>query len=283
MTRLLTVIGHGVKLLPHFINHYKNYVDEINIVVYESELYPTLNKDVTEIIKNYDDVKIVRVHQDRVFDWDKVTMLYNYITNKESNDWWVIADIDEFHLYPDNDLNKIINHCEENDFAIVRGGFIDRIGPNGEFPNLKSKISIWEQFPNAGFFRHPMSGANPNKICIKKGFVLMTSGQHYVDNDGHSTWKWQGWNHPLIYPHGYVQVHHFKWDDTSIERIQEVADIKQEYAFSNEYDLMFRALRKSNFKIDLNRPDFMFELDLTTPDYYNYKKWGLLSKKIISI
>ena len=46
---------------------------------------------------------------------------------------------------------------------------------------------------------------------------------------------------------------------------------------------MFNALRKSSFKIDLKRPDFMFELDLTTPDYYNYKKWGLLSKKIISI
>jgi hypothetical protein len=62
-----------------------------------------------------------------------------------------------------------------------------------------------------------------------------------------------------------------------------VANIKEEYAFSNEYELMFNVLRKSNFKIDLNRPDFMFEMDLTTPDYNNYKKWGLLSKKIISI
>jgi hypothetical protein len=235
------------------------------------------------VTQHYNNVKIVRVQQDRVFDWNKVTMLYNYITNKEPNDWWVIADIDEFHLYPDNNLNKIVNHCEENDYAIVRGGFIDRIGPNGEFTNLKSKISIWEQFPNAGFFRHPMSGANPNKICIKKGFIQLTSGQHYVDNDGHTTWKWQGWNHPLIYPHGYVQVHHFKWDDTAIQRIQDVVNIKEEYAFSNEYELMFNVLRKSNFKIDINRPDFMFEINLITPDYNNYKKWGLLSKKIISI
>ena len=93
MTRLLTVIGHGVKLLPHFINHYQNYVDEINIVVYESEMYPSLNKDVMGVTQHYNNVKIVRVHQDRVFDWNKVTMLYNYITNKELNDWWVIADI----------------------------------------------------------------------------------------------------------------------------------------------------------------------------------------------
>ena len=29
MIRLVTVIGHGTNLLPHFINHYKKYVDEI--------------------------------------------------------------------------------------------------------------------------------------------------------------------------------------------------------------------------------------------------------------
>ena len=42
MVRLLTVIGHGVKLLPHFIEHYKKYVDEINIVVYESDISPNI-------------------------------------------------------------------------------------------------------------------------------------------------------------------------------------------------------------------------------------------------
>ena len=32
MIRLVTVIGHGVELLPHFISHYTKYVDEICIV-----------------------------------------------------------------------------------------------------------------------------------------------------------------------------------------------------------------------------------------------------------
>ena len=85
MTRLVTVIGHGIDLLPHFINHYTKYVDEINIVVYETDLYPHLSKEVREITNNCSNVNIVKVHKDRVFDWERVTLLYNYITNKQPN------------------------------------------------------------------------------------------------------------------------------------------------------------------------------------------------------
>lgn len=285
MVKLLTVIGHGVNLLPHFIEHYQKHVDEINIAVYETEMYPNLNEEVTEIIKNYEKVNIVIKIQDRLFDWEKVTHLYNYIKSKNKNSWYVIADIDEFHLYPDDNLHKLIYDCQENNWDIVRGGFIDRIGRGGEFNELIENVSIWEQFPNAGFFRYPMSSACPNKICVIKGYVDVTSGQHYAKIDGQTTWRWQGWNHPLIAPidtHS-VQVHHFKWDATSIERVLNVANIKEEYAFSEEYSSMYRELKKTNFKIDLVKPDYMFELGLTKPEFSGYKNWNKLIKKIISI
>ena len=86
MIRLATVIGHGIELLPHFIKHYQSHVDEIDIIVYETEEFPLLGNKVREIVDNYDKVKIIKVHQDRIFDWDRVTMLYNYITNKQPND-----------------------------------------------------------------------------------------------------------------------------------------------------------------------------------------------------
>jgi hypothetical protein len=283
MIRLATVIGHGIELLPHFIKHYQPYVDEINIVVYETEQFPLLGNQVREIVDNYDKVKIVKVHQDRIFDWERVTMLYNYVTNKQPNDWWVIADIDEFHLYTHDHLPTIIKSCNEYGYVLVRGGFIDRIGPNGEFEDIKPDISIWEQFPNAGFFRYPLSGANPNKVCIKKGHVELTSGQHYAKLDGHTTWRWQGWNHPLINKHDSVQVHHFKWDRTAIERIKDVASIKKPYAYSDEYQLMYDKLRKCRFKIDLTNPEFMFSLDLTEPKFRHYRRWNKLYNKIISI
>lgn len=283
MIRLVTVIGHGINLLPHFITHYQRHVDEINIVVYESDLFPSLGSEVREVIKNYDNVKIVKIHKDRIFDWERVTMLYNYITNKEPNDWWVVADVDEFHLYPNDHLPSLVRTCNEYGYTIVRGGFIDRIGIDGGFPEIVDDKPIFEQFPTMGFFRYPMSGANPNKICLMKGSVELTSGQHYAKIDGHTTWRWQGWNHPQILSSDFIQVHHFKWDSTSIERIKAVANIKQDYAYSKEYQLMYDSLRKTRFKIDLDNKDFYIELSDGQPEFNRYRKWNKLIKKTISI
>jgi hypothetical protein len=283
MIRLVSVIGHGKELVPHFIKHYSSYVDEIQFVIYETDLYNNLTNEVSELIKGNDKVKIVKTIKDRIFDWEKVTQLYNFIKSKSPNDWWVIADIDEFHLYPNDDLKKLIQNCNEYGWDVVRGGFIDRIGRGGEFPELVEEVSIWEQFPNAGFFRYPMSQACPNKICVVKGNVEITSGQHYAKIDGQTTWKWQGWNHPLINPHSFVQVHHFKWDKTCVDRIKAVADLKQTYSYSNEYSVMYEGLRKNRFKINLDKSEFMFELGLIYPNFDRYTKWNKLIKKIISI
>lgn len=282
MIRLVTVIGHGVELLPHFIKHYITQVDEINIVVYESDATPNLKSEVESLILEYENVKVVKNIKDRVFDWEKVTQLYNLITNKHPNGWWVVADIDEFQVYEFGIHNTVFD-CERNGWNLVRGGFIDRIGPNGEMVEIQDDVSIWEQFPNAGFFRYPMSNANPNKICLMKGYVELTNGQHYAKIDGHTTWKWQGWNHPLINPHNTVQVHHFKWDKTAGERVRAVANVNQPYAYSEEYRIMYRQLAKTRFKLNLDDDEYMFELGLDKPDYSGYKNWNKLIKKIISI
>jgi hypothetical protein len=285
MTRLLTVIGHGIELLEHHIKHYQKYVDEINYVVYETDLYPSLANEVKEIVESYNNVKVVKVIKDRVFDWEKVTHLYNLIKYKKPNDWWVIADIDEFHLYPNNDLDKLISDCNNNEWELVRGGFIDRVGANGSFPELKANENIFQQFPVMSFFRYPMSNACPNKICVMKGGIEITSGQHYAKIDGYTTWRWQGWNHPLIAPvdtHS-VQVHHFKWDSTCINRIMVVASIKQEYAYSNEYQKLYNELRKTKFRIDLDEQKYEVVLSDGYAEFQRYTKWNKLIKKIISI
>jgi hypothetical protein len=284
MIRLVTVIGHGVELLPHFLTHYKKYVDEINIVTYNSDLYPNIDNEVKSITNSISDVKIVKTITHRVFDWEEVTKLYNETTSKYADDWWVIADIDEFHLYPKDNLNDLLKDCDRNGWDVVRGGFIDRIGKNGTFPKITNEF-IFKQFPMMGFFRYPMSGACPNKICVKKGYVTITPGQHYAEFNGHTTWGWQGWNHPLIAPidtHS-VQVHHFKWDESCIERIKKVADVNQPYAFSDEYKKMYNELQKSKFLIDIYKNEYMFESSDGHAEFRRYRNWNKLIKKIIML
>lgn len=285
MIRLVTVIGHGINLLPHFLNHYQKYVDEIQIVCYNSDLHPIVGQEVRGVISKYENVKVVKEVYHRNFDWQKVTDLYNEVKLTRKNDWWVVADIDEFHLYPNDDLQKLVEDCDENGWDIVKGGFIDRIGVEGSFPLLEQDESIWKQFPIMGFFRYPMSYACPNKISIMKGWVTLTSGQHYAKINEQTTWRWQGWNHPLMAPidtHS-VQVHHFKWDSTSIDRIKRVADINENYSYSEEYMKMYEELKKSNFRINLKKNEYMIEDSEGIGKFNEYKQWKKLIRKITSI
>jgi hypothetical protein len=277
--RLVTVTGSRVDTLWHMLNHYKDLVDEMYVVVYEWEGSSTYN-EVLKITKEFNTAKIVERVTKEKFNWEYVTQLYNETKMLFPNDWWIVSDDDEFHIYS-KPLKEIISACDTNGWELVRGGFIDRIGQTGDFPKINKKENIFEQFPVAGFFRYPMSGACPNKICIMKGYIEITPGQHYAKIDGQTTWRWQGWNHPLIanVDEYNVQVHHFKWDSTCVERIKAVADIKKDYSFSDEYLKMYQALRTNNFKVDVTNDEYMFE-------YINnnvYKQWNKLLKKIISI
>jgi hypothetical protein len=76
-----------------------------------------------------------------------------------------------------------------------------------------------------------------------------------------------------------VQVHHFKWDSTCVERIKAVADIKKDYSFSDEYLKMYQALRRNNFELDVTNDEYTFEYI----GQNEYKQWNKLFKKIISI
>jgi hypothetical protein len=279
MIRLVTVTGSRTNTLWHMLSYYKDRVDEIYVVVYEWDGFSTYD-DVLAITKQFPNVCIVDRVVAEKYNWEMVTTLYNKTKMLHPNDWWVVADDDEFHKYS-KDLYEIVSDCDKNGWELVRGGFIDRIGENGTFPKIDNDEDIFEQFPLAGFFRYPLSGACPNKVCILKGYIELTPGQHYAKIDGHTTWKWQGWNHPLIAPvNEYnVQVHHFKWDSTCIERIKAVADIKQLYSYSDEYKKMYQALRSNNFEIDITDSRFMIE----HAGFWGYNQWNKLFKIIISI
>ncbi len=278
--RLVTVTGSRTNTLYHMLKHYAHLVDEICVVVYEWQEASTY-EDVKNIVSKFSNAKIVRRETKEKFNWEYVTQLYNEVKAEHPNDWWIVSDDDEFHVYS-KPLYEIIYDCNQNGWQVVRGGFIDRVGKDGTFPTINNSESIFEQFPYAGFFRYPLSGACPNKICLVKGDIEITAGQHYAKIDGQTTWRWQGWNHPLIAPIDKynVQVHHFKWDSTCVERIKAVADIKQSYAFSDEYKKMYQSLRSNNFEIDITNWNMEY---CPTPNWENYKNWNKLFKQIISI
>jgi len=276
MLNLVTVVGENTHLLPHMLKHYKNIVDKIYVVVYrQSE-----NDGILDEVKALGIEPYLVVTEEK-YNWGRVTDLYNFVKSTKPDEWWIVSDDDELQVYP-RPVRDIIAECERNGYDFVTGGFVDRIGKDGTFPIVTSETNLTEAFPLAGYFRYPMSGACPNKVTLMKGHQKITSGQHYaLFEAGDNSW---GIRHEKRMPtlQCFVQVHHFKWDSTCVERIKKVAAVNNKHSYSAEYQTMYDAIKDNGFKIDINKPEYMIE-ELKDLSYISYTKWNRLRKKIIRI
>ena len=269
---LVTVCGHNTTMLRHMLNHYKEFVDEIYVVVYLSSDKDRVLSEVKEITKELN-IDIHKTTVEEPFNWERVTELYNETKLLKPDDWWIVADDDEFHIYP-KPINELIEDCDENGYKFITGAFLDRIGENGKFPKILpfDDSDIWKEFPLAGSFRYPVSNACPNKTVVMKGDIQVTNGQHYAMIDGEDTYG-DRWMNDLRYPVGdcFIQVHHFKWDITVIGRLREVSRIKKDYTFHKEYRDMFDYIIDNYGTIDINDERFMIER--SGKDYFDYLHW----------
>ena len=279
---LITVINPTNQVvLPQMLDYYRDKVDKIYACIYGAS-----RKDVLKIVDFLEGVEILKVVARPMYNGDRITSLYNEAKSTRPNDWWIIADTDEFHSYG-YDVEEIIKICEAKNYTFVTGGFLDRIGPNGTFPDVDFYDNIFEKFPLGGFFRYPMSGACPNKVVIAKGSQKVTSGQHFAVIGNTDSWRERGWKHPNRFPveECFAQVHHFKWDSTCISRIKEVASINKQYAWSKEYFRMYESIKNSNWRINTNNPEYRIESleNLSYINYSDYKQWDDLKNEIIQI
>ena len=279
MLNLVTVVGRNTHILPHMIKHYQNMVDKMYIIAYRYSDNDNILDELEEL-----GIRPYKVFMDVKFNWNTVTQIYNEIKLEKPNDWWIVSDDDELQVYP-TDLDYLIKRCEKNNWDFISGGFLDRVGIGGGFPKVSIYIDIHKEFPMAGFFRYPLSGACPNKVTLMKGYQKISSGQHYAEfDDGTNSW---GREHPKKMPieECFTQVHHFKWDSTCIDRIKEVADVKEDYAFSDEYYKLYSAIRKSGWKINTKKDEFrLVKLkNFSYIDYLDYPYWKELTNKIVKI
>ena len=278
MPNLVTVVGENTHILPHMLKHYEDKIEKAYVVVYrQSE-----NDDILEKVEDLG-ITPYKVVTESKYNWNKVTDLYNETKRTKPNDWWIVSDDDELQVYPEP-IEDIIEKCERNGYDFVTGGFLDRIGIDGTFPIVDRDTNLHKAFPLAGFFRYPMSGACPNKVTLMKGYQDVTPGQHYAQFKDGNSW---GKLHPKRMPieEVFTQVHHFKWDSTCIERIKAVADINKRYAYSEEYEIMYKAIRDKNWKIDIKNNEFLVEKlkESSYIEYIDYPHWDKLIKKIVVI
>jgi hypothetical protein len=279
MINLVTVVGENTHILPHMLKHYEDVIDKAYVAVYRQSDDDGILEEIEEL-----GIEPFMVFTEPKYNWERVTEIYNTIKQTKPNDWWIVSDDDELQVYPEP-IEDIVKNCERYGYDFVTGGFLDRIGIDGTFPEVTRDTNLHKAFPLAGFFRHPMSKACPNKVTLMKGFQDISSGQHYASfKDGTNSW---GKGHPRRMPINevFTQVHHFKWDSTCVERIKKVADNKKDYSYSEEYRVMYEALKKNNFKIDTTNLKFLVEelKEFSYIKYMDYPHWDTLKNKIVTI
>ncbi len=279
MPNLVTVVGENTHILPHMLKHYEDKIDKAYIAVYRQGKDDGILEEIEEL-----GLEPFMVFTEDKYNWNRVTEIYNTVKKTKPNDWWIVADDDELQVYPEP-IEDIVKDCERYGYDFVTGGFLDRIGTDGTFPEVTRDTNIHKAFPLAGFFRYPMSGACPNKVTLMKGYQQITPGQHYaVFDDCTNSW---GTGHAKRMPVNeiFTQVHHFKWDSSCVERIKKVADNKKDYSFSDEYRVMYEGIKESKFKIDIKNPEYLVEnlKEFSYISYNDYTKWSSLKDKIIKI
>jgi hypothetical protein len=276
---LVTVVGENTHILPHMLTHYEDSIDKAYVAVYRQSEDDGILEEIEEL-----GIEPFMVFTEPKYNWERVTEIYNTVKQTKPNDWWIVSDDDELQVYPEP-IEDIVENCERKGYEFVTGGFLDRIGIDGTFPKVTRETNLHKAFPLAGFFRYPMSRACPNKVTLMKGYQNVTSGQHYASfNDGSNSW---GTEHRRRMPieECFTQVHHFKWDETCIDRIKKVADIDKGYAYSNEYEVMYEAIKASDWKIDVDNIKFLVEelKESSYIEYIDYPHWDTITQKIVTI
>ena len=134
--------------------------------------------------------------------------LIRFAMTLNPQDWYLIADGDEFQVY-DRPLPDLIETCERLGAHHASGCFLDRVGPDGELAEIGA-ASLWKQFPLGGAISVGVLRALPLKVTLARGHVRLSTGQHgVVEGRG------------LSPSECFAQIHHFKWTKSVVDRLND--------------------------------------------------------------
>jgi hypothetical protein len=135
-----------------------------------------------------------------------------------SEDWVLHADVDELQVYPDC-LPDLLESCDDRGYRFVKGRFVDRIAADGRLVPIESGSPLWDQFPVAASVTREIPGGWVHKICAMRGDLRPgDGGSHGLDYDVDGFRKFAtAHRDPRGLP-GYMEIHHFKWDETLLQR-----------------------------------------------------------------
>ena len=264
---LVTVVGGPacIGTLPHMLSHYAGLgVDSVVLNVHA----PTRDDDTPMQVAKIAAAFGISVNSIVVGPWSQGVnpMLYGLARLSRQNDWWIMADHDEFQVYPD-ELSSIIDFAERRGYSYIEGCFIDRVADRGTLAPVQRELEIWRQYPIGCLLSANLLRANPHKIVVARGSVRVGPGQHRALSRAGCP--------PLKY---YVPVHHFKWtagaEAMLADRVAVWSGLNEPYW---EESARFLEHLKAHGVIDLDNP--LIRAARCDPDYPYWK--SLIEERLL--
>ena len=211
-------------LLPHFYKHYMSLgITEFAFGVFDGERNPMWNH-ISEITPPSIRVNLMESYSGSIEPnkeretWEKLNEKFISL-----NDWYVIADLDEFHVIPNvHSFDEAKLYCESEGSTYILGNLIDRFTEDGIIPpNINPTISIFDQFPKNTCFSQNTLHACTEKVCMAKQTEKIYVGHHFCSGKQSS-----------LVSHTY----HFKWFGNLYEKEKEkwISYKESNYNFSKE-------------------------------------------------
>lgn len=197
---LVTVVGGRACLgtLRQFLAHYiDSGVDSVVLNVHATTRKGDVVGQIEAIAADFG----IGMSSIVIGPWSQVInpMLYWVSRVTQPGEWFVVADHDEFQVYPDQ-LGAIVKTCERRGYDYVEGCFIDRAAKSGQLEAVDPAQTLWTQYPVGCQLSAKVLRANSYKVVLAKGSVMLGGGQHRALS---------GVGCPPLTC--YVPVHHFKW------------------------------------------------------------------------
>jgi hypothetical protein len=264
--RFASVVGADTGLLDAAIRHYRDLgVESFHLIRHVESLDdPEFRRDRDVLARH--GLEFAAVHQGP-WDEDLNGYMIRSQMRRHPDDWWAVADLDEFHVY-DRRLADVIAACEAGGYDYVVGALLDRVAADGSLPALKPAESIWAQYPLAGLVTLRVPRAGTSKVTLARGDVQLELGQH-----GARTGR------PLPAEEAFPQVHHFKWTDSVLPRL-----IRREQLYSSgdwhltypdtvdESRRMLKHLEANGGRIDVTAEDLAMQR--CGSGYSDYAPWA---------
>ncbi|MEH1128484.1 glycosyltransferase family 2 protein [Micromonospora sp. CPCC 206061] len=219
---LAAVVGGGdALLLRHLVEHYRAHgVESFYVCRHVESTSDPLYEQIEQAARDAG----IEIFRTFVGPWDDemYERLMLEARSQHPDDWYVVVDLDEFHVY-DRPLADLIELAEHGGYDHVDGCFVDRVAADGGFPDVDGD-SLWERFPLGGSITSRLVQAPSIKTGLALGRVPLHIGHHGARG-----------GRGLPREVSYIQVHHFKWTGSVVDRMRKRIDRFE----SGEWKLVF--------------------------------------------